>query len=142
MRCQPTRGYHCLEKALQVTTDGYWGRYLDFGLPGRMSIPALLGSERAAVIAVNVLLPFTHARGSLSSQPELARKAVDLYKHYPKLAENAVQRHMRNQLGIGRYLVNSARRQQGLLHIYKTRCSQGKCHRCPMDGINDQPRMA
>ena len=94
--------------------------------------PALLGSERAAVIAVNVLLPFTVARGRAESRPEPAAKAAEIYRHYPPLGENTLQKHMARQLGINRYTVNSARRQQGLLHIYKTRCSQGGCDDCPM----------
>lgn len=127
-------GYHALEKALRVTTDGYWASHLDFGIPSRMSIPALLGEGRAADIVVNILLPFAAARGRLTSRPGLALKAFDLYRHYPRLAVNTVERHMRKQLGISHYLVNSAQRQQGLLHIYKTLCSQGKCHRCPIGG--------
>jgi hypothetical protein len=130
-------GYHGLERALRVTTDGYWANHLDFGLPSRRSIPALLGEGRAADIVVNVLLPFAVALGRLTAQPELAIKAFDLYRHHPRLAVNTVERHMRNQLGISRYLVNSAQRQQGLIHIYKTLCSQGKCDHCPIGGAAD-----
>jgi hypothetical protein len=125
-------GYSRLEKALRVTTDGYWRHHLDLYLPSRICIPALLGEGRAADIVVNVLLPFAVAWARLTAQPELAAKAFDLYHHYPRLAVNTIERHMRKQLGISRYLVNSARRQQGLLHIYKTLCSQGQCHRCPI----------
>jgi hypothetical protein len=130
-------GCHGLERALRVTTEGYWAHHLDLGLPSRMSIPALLGGGRAADIIVNVLLPFAVAWARLTAQPELAVKACDLYRHYPKLGVNTVERHMRNQLGISRYLVNSAQRQQGLIHIYKTLCSQGKCDSCPMGGTVD-----
>lgn len=130
-------GSHGLEKALRITTDGYWANHLDLGLPSRVSIPSLLGDGRAADIVVNILLPFAVAWGRLTSCPELARKAFDLYRHYPKLAVNTVEKHMINQLGISRYLVNSAQRQQGLIHIYKTLCSQGKCHRCPLSGTAD-----
>lgn len=127
-------GYHGLERALRVTTEGYWAHHLDLGLPSRMSTPALLGGGRAADIVINVLLPFAVAWARFTTQPELAIKAFDLYRHYPKLAVNTVERHMRNQLGISRYLVNSAQRQQGLIHIYKTLCSQGNCHHCPIGG--------
>jgi hypothetical protein len=128
-------GYQGLERALRVNTDGYWANHLDLGLPSRMSIPALLGGGRAADIVVNVLLPFAFAWGRLAAQPELAIKAFDLYRHHPRLVVNTIERHMRNQLGISRYLVNSARRQQGLIHIYKTLCSQGKCHCCPIGRV-------
>jgi hypothetical protein len=128
---------HRLEGALRVTTDGYWVNHIDFGLPSRVIIPALLGEGRAADIVVNVLLPFAVAWGRLTDRPELVIKAFDLYHHYPRLAVNTVERHMRNQLGISSYLVNSARRQQGLIHIYKTLCSQGKCLSCPIGRATD-----
>ncbi len=127
-------GYRRLEQSLLVAADGYWGRYLDFGLPAGGIVPALLGRERAADIVVNVLLPFAAARGQVEEHPELAEKACGMYRRYPVLAENTLEKHMRKQLGIGRYLVNTARRQQGLIHIYKTLCSQGKCGDCPMGG--------
>jgi hypothetical protein len=137
--CQETvdSGYSGLERALRVTADGYWAKYLDFGLPGREGLPALLGSGRAADIVVNVLIPFTVAWSQLNSRQELARKARELYGCYPRLAVNTLERHMINQLGISRYLVNSAQRQQGLIHIYKTLCSQGKCDSCPLGRASD-----
>jgi hypothetical protein len=39
------------------------------------------------------------------------------------------------QLGVSSSLINSARRQQGLIHIYRTLCTQGKCSSCPLGGI-------
>jgi hypothetical protein len=48
-----------------------------------------------------------------------------------------VERHVRTQLRINHYLVNSAQRQQGVLHIYKTLCAEGKCHQCPIIGAID-----
>jgi len=119
-----------MEKALLVTTGSYGGGCGTTGLAS--SFPALLGKGRAADIVVNVLLPFAAAWGQSNSRPELAAKAVEIYRDYPVLADNTLERHMTNQLGTGRYLVRTARRQQGLLHIYKTLCSQGKCHDCPI----------
>jgi len=136
VRGAPTNGgHHKLEKGLLVTVDDYWADHFDFGLGGRLNNPTLLGSKRAADIVVNVLLPFTFAWAGLNSQPELKRKAVSLYRSYPKLAVNAVERHMKNQLGLSSSLVSSARRQQGLIHIYKTLCTQGRCNCCRLSRI-------
>ncbi len=121
-------GKNGLEKGLMVTTSGYWASHFDFGR--KLESPTLIGRNRAADIVVNVLLPFTHAWGKLTGQPELATKAIDLYRRYPRLVENTVERHMRSQLGLSRNLVNLAQRQQGLIHIYKTLCSQGRCNYC------------
>jgi len=124
---------HCRpEKWLQVTTNGYWATHTDFGLSSRTRNVTLLGRGRAADIIVNAILPFTFAWSRLASYPELEKKAFELYRYYPRLSVNAVERHMRNQLGLSSSLVNSARRQQGLIHIYNTLCTQGRCNHCPL----------
>jgi len=126
------KGHRGLEAALVINTNGYWASHFDFGSSNMMKKPSLLGSGRAADIVVNVLLPFTSAWGRLSSQPELAGKAFTLYHNYPKLSANTVEQHMRRQVGLNGSLVNSAQRQQGLIHIYNTLCTQGKCGCCPL----------
>ncbi len=126
------KGHRRLEKGLQVTANGYWASHFDFGSGNRLRNPTLVGSRRAADIIVNVLLPFTLAWGRLNSQPELEKKALDLYRCYPRLTVNTVERHMMNQLGLSSRLVNSAQRQQGLIHIYNTLCTQGRCNSCPL----------
>ncbi len=121
-----------LEAGLVVITNGYWASHFDFGSGGGLNGPTLLGRNRAADIIVNVVLPFTFVWGKRTCQPELERNAIALYHRYPRLVENAVERHMRSQLGLSRGLVNSAQRQQGLIHIYKTLCTQGRCNRCQL----------
>ena len=129
-----SKGHHRLEKTLLITTNSYWASHFDFGFGSKLKIPTLLGHGRTADIAVNVLLPFTFAWGKLTSHPKLVRQASALYRHYPKLVVNTMERHMHKQLRLNGNLVNSARRQQGLIHIYNTLCSQGKCHGCPLGG--------
>ena len=119
-----------LEKLLVVSDYGYWAEHFDFALPSRLIAPTLLGNGQAADIVVNVLLPFAVAWGRCNSQQWLAGKAFDHYHRYPRLAVNTIEKHMSRQLGLNGDLVSSAQRQQGLLHIYKTLCSQGRCHRC------------
>jgi len=125
-----SRGYRGLARGLLVTTDGYRASHFTFGPSGR----TLLGSGRAADITVNVLLPFSLAWSQFTSQPELERKTFELYGRYPRLAANSVERHMTEQLGLNSSLVKSARRQQGLIHIYNTLCTQGRCNSCPLAG--------
>ena len=121
-----------MEEGLVVSADDYWGCYFDFGASSLTASPTVLGEGRASDIMVNVLLPFTCARGQSSGRPELATAALGAYRDYPKLSDNALLKHMRSQLRIGRPLVSSARRQQGLLHLYRTLCTQGWCERCPL----------
>ena len=112
------------ETALLVAADGS---------PAGRSAQAkgrLLGRERAADIVVNVLLPFASAFGRASGQPELSRKAALLYRGWPRLGMNCLERHMSAQAGLTRGIVNSARRQQGLIEIYSRLCREGKCPEC------------
>jgi len=126
-----------LEAALVVITDGYWASHFDFSSGSKIANSSLLGRSRAADIVVNVLLPFTSAWGKLNSQPELTWKSFALYHNYPKISVNTVEKHMIRQVGLNGSLVNSAQRQQGLIHIYNTLCTQGKCDCCLL-GIPSQ----
>lgn len=101
---------------------------LEAGLLVGVRRPALLGRERAAAVAVNVLLPFFWAWG----EPALVEKALALYCAYPRRGENGVVRQMRQMLGLEASMVGSARREQGLIHLYRTRCLQGLCPGCPL----------
>ncbi len=117
---QAGRSGSTLEEALLVRTD-----YAGSGSAG-----TLLGRERVADIIVNVILPFTMAWGQLAARPELVKKAMALYDSYPRLSLNAVEKHMETQLDLGYNLINSARRQQGLIHLYHRWCTQGRCRDC------------
>lgn len=117
---------HLLEGALCVPADGYWGQYYDFGLPVRGRAPALLGRDRAADIIVNVLLPF------YATLPEQADTARKIWQCYRPPAENSLEKHVRQQLNLKPADTANARRRQGLIHIYKTYCTQGRCRDCPL----------
>ncbi len=131
------QAYARLENGLIINTGGYRASHFDFGGGIKIRNQTLLGSRRAADIAVNVILPFIVAWGQFTSQPELVEKSLNLYHYYPGLAENSVERHMRRQLRLSSSLVNSARRRQGLIHIYRTLCTQGRCDCCPLSQFDD-----
>ncbi len=132
------RGYHKIQKGLLVTANGYWASHFNFGSGGRIRSLTLIGSGRAADITVNVLLPFTFAWSQFTSRPKLKRKAFDLYRCHPRLTVNSVERHMMGQLGLSGSLLNSAQRQQGLIHIYSSLCTQGKCNDCSLSQFKQQ----
>ncbi len=121
-----------LEVAMVVMASGYWKTHYDFGCYSRHIAPALIGNSRAAAIAVNVILPFIYAWSRLNAKPELAAKSLAIFTTYPKMGTNAIERHMSKQLGRSGVPINSAQRQQGLIHIYKALCTQGKCAVCPL----------
>jgi len=124
------KDYRRLEDGLTITTNGYWASHFDFGASTGVRCPNLLGNRRVDDIVVNVILPFTFGWAKINSQVELGIAAFTLYRAYPRLSVNSIERHMIHQLGLSSNLVNSARRQQGLIHIHNTLCSQGKCDCC------------
>jgi hypothetical protein len=124
----PVENVHRLAVNLLVSTDGYWAAHYDFGRAGSRLSPALIGADRASEIIVNVILPFVCARDNSS----LGQKAVAMYRTYPALPANSIEKHLQKQLGLSKGFINSACRQQGLIHIYKTLCTQGKCLECSL----------
>jgi hypothetical protein len=123
-----------LEEALLVRADDYWGRYLDFGMPVTGKAPSLIGADRAAEIITNVILPFFTAYGWLAGQKIPEDKARETYRRYRPSLENSLEKHMREQLGVSRETAGTAQKRQGLIYIYKTFCTQGKCGECPLSG--------
>lgn len=123
-------GGHLLEEGLMTADDGYWARRYDFGKGYPGLSPWLIGQTRADDIIINVLLPFAAAWGQENGETALAEKAFTLFCTYPPVETNTVERHMQRQLGLRGSQINSAPRQQGLLHLYKNWCTQGRCREC------------
>ncbi len=86
---------------------------------------SLLGKGRAAVIVVNVLLPFLYTW-------EHPDKYLAAYLTCPGLPVNSLERHMIEQLGLEKTGVSKAVRQQGLVSLYTGFCTQGKCAVCEL----------
>jgi len=126
------KGHHALENGLTVTGDGYWRDHFDFDVRSKTKISALLGNSKAGEIIVNVILPFAFSWGELANEPELMKKAMELYNSYPKLAENEITRHMEKQLRLEEPSDFTACHQQGLIHIYRNYCREGRCSECPL----------
>ena len=123
-----------LEKSLRVQVGGYWASHFDFGAASGWR-PALIGRGRARDIIVNVLLPFYLAWGYVSAQEWLRDVSLGLYERHPGLEENWVTRHMKAKvLGDSAVMMDSARRQQGLIELHEAFCAGHRCHECPLGG--------
>jgi hypothetical protein len=113
----------CLEAGFMVGAEGC----------SHGSERALIGQGRAREIAINIALPFAFAWAEASSQVSLAEQALWLYRIYPRSGENEITRGLTKLLGSKTSaLVDSARRQQGLLHLDKTFCRSRRCDACPL----------
>ncbi|MCL5074173.1 MAG: DUF2851 family protein [Chloroflexi bacterium] len=124
----PRRAQEGLERALLVPNAATSGD----ALPGGPEA-ARLGPARARDILINTILPWAFAYGQFAADDALTIKAIALYRIHPKSAPNAITRYMAEEiLGLTGSLINSARRQQGLLHIYKQWCRAKACPACPV----------
>ena len=126
------KGHDLLEHGLTVASDGYWQDHFDFRATSRTKISALLGNSKAGELMVNVALPFSFSWGQLTHEAKLAEKAISLYRSYPRLTENCITRHMTKQLCLEGLSGLTACHQQGLIHIFRNYCREGKCSLCPL----------
>jgi hypothetical protein len=97
-------------------------------------ISGLIGRGRAREITVNVVLPFSLALSESDSRLKIGEHILELYRTYPRLGENQITRYLTELFwGAGKpEMVNSARRQQGLIHLYQTFCQEQRCEVCPV----------
>jgi len=95
-------------------------------LTARYSHPPYVGRSRALDIVVNVSLPLLHAYAGHIDDQALADTALDAYAGVPKMQDNEITREMRRLCNIDSDVKLTARRQQGLIHLYKT--AVGKSH--------------
>jgi hypothetical protein len=121
---------------LGLAPGGYWSRHSDFGLPLPRPLD-LVGRHRAAEVAVNVLLPFAGALAASREDGELAMRVREAYRLYPKRGDNEVSRYMGLQITARPRppVARSACRQQGLLHLYRTRCERKRCWECLVQAL-------
>jgi hypothetical protein len=130
------KSHHYLEAGLMVSDNDYWSSHFDFFKQCRGLSKWLIGQSRAADIVINVLLPFIYAWGKDNGRTEIAEKALTLFRSYPSVETNTIERHMRIQFSLKNSQVNSTQRQQGLLHLYKKFCTQGRCQECEVVNNN------
>ena len=94
-----------------------------FEAPGEGGRRSLIGSGRAAEIAVNAVLPGLCAMARLRGDRALESVAVDLYRRFPALPENSITREAKLIFALGPDKLESvygAREQQGLIYLYRS----------------------
>lgn len=131
-RAVPVPGHPSIEEGLMVSGDRRLQKQSCLTTPVHVQKAALLGPGKASQIAVNVILPFAFAWGETVCKPVMRKRALDLYLCHQGMADNTITRHMQAQLGLGDNHVFNACQQQGLIHLYKDYCKEGKCSECPL----------
>ena len=117
----------CLDEGLARAFEGTLLCDGGKGLVARMVVKPYVGVARARDVLVNVALPFLHAYGVAGNAGQgsggggaLVGAALEAYAGAPKLQENEITREMRRLCGIDAGARLTARRQQGLMQLYRT----------------------
>ena len=93
---------------------------------------ALIGRARAIELLVNAVLPWRAACCESAGDPEGASVARATFVALPRPARYGNLSFLEANLGADGRLAINARRQQGLLALYKDECTQGGCGRCAL----------
>lgn len=128
------RGLKEIEKGFLVSADTREVGLCNMSQKFLRMPPALLGPSRAAEIVVNVVLPFCFAWAQTTQQTELEKKALALYRSYAATGDNRIIRQMLQRIWQTKSspVVDSAARQQGLIHVYLNFCLERHCTFCPL----------
>jgi hypothetical protein len=126
---------HELESMFILNGQGFWADHFSFDDERHLQPVefALLGSERARDIVINIVLPGMFAFARESSDGRLQNTIREIYKKYPRHTPNELTRLMSRQLfGVEQKakIVNSARLQQGLIQLSKEICQPDQCDLC------------
>ncbi len=116
--------------------DDYWSYYYTFGGKRLKGPERLIGRERSSVMFVNIIIPVLLAYARKREDLVLEETLFKAYKLHPKLSHNNVTKFMSCRV-FGRdtqkkNIVSNARRQQGLIQIFKDFCESDDiaCKRC------------
>ena len=126
---------HKLRIILTPKAYGYWANHYNFGSKRYTQSDSLIGNSRADDIIINIILPFILAYSKRLGNEKLSECAMRLWTGYGRLQDNTITRYFSERIFQSekeyRQIINSASRQQGLIHIYKSFCSLNNCNNCP-----------
>jgi len=92
---------------------------------------------RGGEITVDLVLPFSLALAEWDSLLDVGGHILELYRTYPRMGGNHITRYLSGLFwGVEKPgMVKSARRQQGLIHLYQTFCREQRCGICPVNVV-------
>ncbi len=127
-----------IENLFICNTGGYWATHfrLEEKAPELVNEKSatLVGKERARDVVINIILPVLYAYAIEIEDSLLKINILQLYQEYPKVSSNSIIKEMSRRLfdeeKMANHFINTAARQQGLIHLYKLYCHRGECDRC------------
>jgi len=124
-----------LRGVMMFEASGFWEQHSTFYGKEHKKTKYLIGKDRAADILVNVVLPATFLWAKQSQSKQLEEAVQLLYDKHPKLQDNTITQQMMARFFADKQqakIINSAKKQQGLIYLYKMFCSSKICDVCPI----------
>jgi hypothetical protein len=120
--CPKTKLAPTLNETLAVQPESFWKHHWTFRSPRQPKPCALLGPTRVTDLAINVILPWFHARAAAGENPIMQSRIGARYVDWPPAQDNAILKLARQRLfGTPRRLATAAA-QQGLIQITRDYC--------------------
>ncbi|HVV00384.1 MAG TPA: DUF2851 family protein [Verrucomicrobiae bacterium] len=131
---KPGRLVDSLLECLRGEADDFWSWHYTFRSARLKKAQPLLGSARAADIAINVVLPWLWMRAEEGKNKPLIEKIEGRYFTWPAAEDNSLLRLARERLlgGASKKSLPTAAAQQGLIQIVRDFCerSNALCEAC------------
>ncbi len=116
--------------------ESYWARRSKLGGKRLEKAYRLIGPERVDVTFLNVILPLSLVYAHRQQLDHLESVLHESYRSLGRASENSLTRYVGGRLfpdsELAKSVVNTARRQQGLIQLYNDYCglSTSTCERC------------
>lgn len=118
--------YDRLMESLDARASEYWHYHSRFGdAKSIQPLPVSLSRASKEIIMINVMAPFYFAYGSLSGNPDIAEKGLDLLQSIKGEKNSIVTLWSNHGLSAA-----SAFESQALLHLRRNYCDRSRCLEC------------
>ncbi len=120
--CPKTKLASTLNESLAVRSENFWNHHWTFRSPRQSKPRALLGAARVTDLAINVILPWFHARASSGKNQELKKRIIARFSNWPPAQDNSILKLARQRLFGAPHRLATAAAQQGLIQITRDFC--------------------
>ncbi len=122
--------YRKLRSLVMVEASPFWSMHYRFGRPAGRRLRFLVGRGRADAIVLNAIIPIAFLYARLFGDRDVRLAALGLYGLAPPGSPNLITLTIAEQLIRGKFTLDSARLEQGALHLYRSYCLRGRCDEC------------
>jgi hypothetical protein len=121
-----------LFRSFDIETNEFWKRHYNFDEASPKKVTAL-GKTRIRDLIINAVLPVALLYARIFKDKAVREGTLEVYQSLPPSEDNSITRLMEDQLLKGRLAINSASRQQALMHLHKFYCTENRCSECELN---------